>query len=75
MRHWLRTAMRRDVVRRALTMAAIVGPVLLLINHGDVLFGADVDGARAAKMLLTVFVPYVVSTWSSVGAVRASLAS
>ena len=57
-------------VRRALIFAAIVGPVLIVINHGDRLLQGELDSTRLAKMALTVAVPFVVSTLSSVGAFR-----
>lgn len=64
-------ACRRDVVTRALRTAVLVGLVLIAINHGDALLAGTVDAARVAKMLLTFAVPYCVSTWSSVGAIKA----
>jgi hypothetical protein len=72
MRVWLALARRPDVVRRAAKTALIVGPILLLINHGDLVLGGTADVARIVKMLLTMAVPYGVSTWSSVGAIRAA---
>lgn len=70
-RSWLALALRPDVVRRALTTALVVGVVLIGINHGDAVLRGDVSVERALKMLLTLFVPYGVSTYSSVGALRA----
>ena len=66
----LAAAFERRVVRRALAFAVIVGTVLIAINHGDALLAGDIDGTRWFKMALTLLVPYVVSTWSSVLAVR-----
>ena len=66
--------MRRDVVTRALKTAALVGLLLVAINHWDALLADDVDGLRAAKMFLTVLVPYSVSTYSSVRAIQDGLA-
>jgi len=57
-------------VRRALKYAAGVGTVLIAINHGDALVRGDISSSRLARMLLTVCVPYLVSTASSVGAMR-----
>jgi len=68
-------ASRRDVVIRALRTAVFVGVVLIVINHGDALLTGDVDPTRLAKMLLTFAVPYCVSTWSSVGAIRQAIRS
>lgn len=62
-------ALRRSVVLRALKTAAIVGIMLIAINHGDALLAGQMDATRWAKMALTVLVPYGVSTFSSVGAI------
>ena len=61
-----------SVVRRALLFAAVVGPILIAINHGDALVAGEVDGERWLKMSLTLLVPYLVSTISSVAATRRS---
>ena len=66
----LAVVFERRVVRRASVFAVIVGSVLIAINHGDSLLAGDVGATRWLKMGLTVLVPYVVSTWSSVLAVR-----
>jgi hypothetical protein len=63
-------ALEPSVVRRALRIAAIVGAVLIAINHGDRIWNGTVDARAVLKMALTVIVPYVVSTVSSVGAMR-----
>jgi hypothetical protein len=68
---WVEIATSRSVVRRALFYAVIVGAVLITINHGDAILRGDLDGVRVLKMTLTVFVPYTVSTLSSVQAMRA----
>ncbi|MEQ8762317.1 MAG: nitrate/nitrite transporter NrtS [Planctomycetota bacterium] len=72
MKAWLSLALRRSVVRRATKTAVLVGTVLAAINHGDAILGGDVDASRLARILLTYFVPYAVSTASSVGALRES---
>ena len=58
------------MVRRALLYAVVVGAVLIAINHGDALLAGRIERGRALRMALTVLVPYVVSTLSSVGALR-----
>ena len=68
---WLELASSASVVRRALGYAAVVGAILIAINHGDALLRGELDGVRWLKMGLTVLVPYTVSTLSSVSAVRA----
>lgn len=67
---WLRLAASRTVVRRSLAYAVVVGPILIAINHADAIAAGDIDGIRLCKMALTVLVPYLVSTLSSVGALR-----
>jgi hypothetical protein len=67
-------ALRPDVVRRACAYAVVVGSILIAINHGDALWSGELDGRRLLKMALTVMVPYLVSTLSSVGAMRAAAA-
>jgi len=66
----LAIACQARVVRRALAFAVVVGSVLIAINHGNALLAGEVDSTRGLKMALTVLVPYVVSTWSSVLALR-----
>jgi len=65
---WFRLARSPSVVRRALQYAVVVGTILILINHGDALVSGKVNGLAVIKMGLTVMVPYLVSTFSSVGA-------
>jgi hypothetical protein len=68
---WLAVARERGIVIRACKYALVVGAVLVTINHGDALLAGDVDARRLLKIGLTVLVPYVVSTLSSVGATLA----
>jgi len=67
---WLSIATRRSVVRRALRVGLIVGTLLVLINHGDALLHGTLNIERVVKMLLTYVVPYSVSTYASVAAIR-----
>lgn len=71
MRDWLSVASQREVVRRAAGYAVVVGSILIVINHGDALLNGNVAPAVFVKMGLTAVVPYLVSTFSSVGAIRA----
>ncbi|TDJ41242.1 MAG: phosphoenolpyruvate protein kinase [Gammaproteobacteria bacterium] len=64
-------ATRGDIVSRASRTALVVGTLLIAINYGDALIGGTVSMWQGLKMALTVFVPYGVSTYSSVGALRA----
>ncbi|MEN8185236.1 MAG: nitrate/nitrite transporter NrtS [Myxococcota bacterium] len=71
MREKIGLALQPAVVRRALGYAVVVGSLLVAINHGDAILAGSVDAERWLRMGLTVMVPYVVSTLSSVGAMRA----
>lgn len=68
MKTWLNCACEPNVVRRAGKYALIVGIILILINQGDVLLRGEFSAGILAKMVLTMLVPYIVSTCSSVGA-------
>lgn len=70
MRDWLRVAFQASVLRRGLLYAVLVGSVLVAINHGEALLRGDLNGRRLLRIALTVLVPYLVSTFSSVGAIR-----
>ncbi len=49
---------------------AVVGALLIAINHGDALLHGELDANRVFKIALTLLVPYGVSTTSSVAALR-----
>jgi hypothetical protein len=66
---WSRVAFSATVRRRAFKVALVVGSILLAINHGDALLKGQISLSRLLRMILTVIVPYVVSTVSSTGAI------
>lgn len=68
----LQLAARPDIFRRSLKVAAVVGTLLALINHGDKLVQLTVDSEALIKILLTYLVPFAVSTWASVQTARAA---
>jgi hypothetical protein len=70
MRQWVRLATTRSIVVRGLICSMIVGTVLIAINQGDVIWNGNLETRHAAKIGLTYVVPYIVSTVSSVGALR-----
>lgn len=70
MKESLRLALESSVIKRALKYAVVVGLILIGINHGDAILRGDLTGGRLLKMAVTVIVPYLVSTLSSVGALR-----
>ena len=67
---WLRLATERSVIRRAASLAVVVGSLLVAINHGDALLRGDISMGRVLRIFLTVAVPYCVSTYSSIAALR-----
>ncbi len=69
-RAWFHLCLSRSVVRRALNTALVVGTILIVINHGDAILRGQLDLERLSKMMLTVCVPYLVSTFSSVSAIQ-----
>jgi len=70
MREWFRIARRRDVVARGLKVALLVGTALTAINQGDVILSGQIAGAVLWKVPLTFLVPYCVSTYAGVEAIR-----
>ncbi len=58
----------RPTLLRALKVSALVGTILILINQGDLLVAGSAPPLW--KILLTYTVPYAVSSWSSVAALR-----
>jgi hypothetical protein len=66
----LEIAFRPDVARRALIMALIVGAILIAINHGTCIATGDFNSVCLLRSVMTFFVPYAVSTVSSVLAIK-----
>jgi len=56
------------VLSRAIYAALVVGTILTIINQGDVLLTGAITPTVVAKILLTYFVPYSVSTFSALSA-------
>ncbi len=65
-------ACSEEVVKRSLKVALLVGTILAAINHGDLLFSGSVTEELFWKIPLTYCVPYAVSTYASVDAIRRS---
>ena len=68
LRDWCLLACTRSVVLRGLKFAIVVGAILIAINHGDAIMSGNLSRTNYLKMGLTVIVPYMVSVFSSVGA-------
>jgi len=69
MKEFLVLCFTKNVIKRAGVTALLVGAVLIAINHGDAILSGQVDASRLFKIILTVFVPYMVSTVSSVSTI------
>jgi len=72
MESWLQVALLPQVVRRAVKTALVVGAILIVINHGDAIVTGLMTPERWLKAVLTLLVPYCVSTYAAVGAIRDS---
>jgi hypothetical protein len=64
-RRFLATAMRCDIVRRAICTSALVGTILAAINHGPHIVALSLTGRQLLQIGLTYLVPYFVSTYAA----------
>lgn len=48
----------------------MVGTILVLINHGDLLLSRELTWNAGWKIALTYLVPFAVATWSTLAASR-----
>lgn len=69
---WLELALTPPVVSRALRIAAVVGTILVAINQGEVIIAGGLTTKTALQIALTYIVPYLVSTYVAVEALRSS---
>lgn len=67
---FLRLAQRKDVRTRALKVSLVVGSILALINHGDSFLNSELELHNSIQIIATFLVPYLVSTYSSVSAIK-----
>jgi hypothetical protein len=70
MSEFLKLASSRGVVTTSLKVSLFVGTVLALINHGGLIFEMSLPRENILQILLTYLVPYSVSTYSAVKALR-----
>ena len=63
---WLKSASHPATIRRACATSLMVGTLLVAINHGQAIIAGQITQERIFQMFLTVIVPCVVSTASSV---------
>lgn len=66
MKNQLRRCCDSVIVSRAASVALVVGSMLNLINHYDLLLGRPLDTHSMIQMALTYVVPYCVSTHGQV---------
>lgn len=62
---FLKNFFRKDTIMRALKVASMVAPVLIIINHFDTIMNRDFHSLFYLKSAITFFVPYTVSAFSS----------
>ena len=67
---FLHLAQRKDVRTRALKVSLVVGSILALINHGDSFLNSELEFRNSIQIIATFLVPYLVSTYSSVSAIK-----
>ncbi|WP_375748123.1 nitrate/nitrite transporter NrtS [Vibrio sp. HN007] len=65
-KNYYRYAVRQRIFQRSLKVSAVVGSLLMLINHGDKLFNQEVQLLDYLKICLTYLVPFCVSTHASI---------
>jgi hypothetical protein len=70
MQDLIRCSCSASVTKRGLTVAFVVGSILALINHGDKILLGTLQPGDTVKILITFLVPYCVSVFSSVMAMR-----
>ncbi len=63
---YLKLATQWSVVRRSVFFAIVVGSILVAINHGRCVLAGKFNLNCMVSCILTVIVPYCVSTISSV---------
>ena len=66
MKRWIRAAARRDVVRRSIRVALLVGAILVAVNYTDRWLEGSLVSFDFVKMALTFLVPYCVCTYACV---------
>ncbi|OAI06971.1 MULTISPECIES: nitrate/nitrite transporter NrtS [Methylomonas] len=69
---WFKIALQKNILTRAIKIALVVGSILMLINHGDVMLSDGLSIKEYIKITLTYLVPYCVSTYSSTEAICAA---
>lgn len=66
----LKLALSKNVRNRALRVSLLVGSILVLINHAESIYNGSLKATNLLQILATYIVPYLVSTYSSVSALK-----
>ena len=61
---------RKDILVRAIKFACVVGVILAVINHGDHIISGNMTLTNWIKIGITFCVPFCVSTFSSILAIK-----
>jgi len=67
---WFHTARQPQIYRRAVKVALIVGTLLVLINYLEKIIAGSLTHGDFIRIGLTYLVPYCVSTYAAVSAIR-----
>lgn len=62
----LRCAFEKDTFGRALKVALFVGAILNIINQGENILSLDISRINFTKIILTFFVPFMVSEFTAI---------
>jgi len=62
---FIKNFVRKETTLRALKVAFVVSPILIVINHFDAIISGNFSSYFYPKCLMTFFVPYTVSAFSS----------
>ncbi len=65
MRLFIKHAIKKECVYRSAKVALVVGTILAIINHYDVLFTGVFTKTDILQIVITYFVPYSVATFGS----------
>lgn len=70
MNSWFQIALQSRVYKRALKTSLFVGTLLVIINQSGQIIDHGFSSEIFIKIILTYLVPYCVSTYASVEAIR-----
>jgi hypothetical protein len=62
---FIKNFIRKETTLRAIKVAFVAAPILILINHFDAIISGNFSSYFYPKCLLTFMVPYTVSAFSS----------